>query len=94
MDYKIYTGTVGIKLIVETGQDLSTASQVSLLVKKPDKSQVEWVGVANGTTIEYVVKSGDLDLAGTYIIHAKAVFANGDVWFGQAEKLVVYELFE
>lgn len=94
MDYKIYTGTVGIKLIVETGQDLSTASQVSLLVKKPDKSQVEWVGVANGTTIEYVVKSGDLDQAGIYRIQAKVTFANGSVWYGHTDVLVIYELFE
>ncbi|MBO8180276.1 MAG: hypothetical protein H0Z19_07330 [Archaeoglobus sp.] len=94
VETKWYVGTTGVKLTVETGQDLSDTMQVSLLVKKPDGSQVEWVGTANGTKIEYIIQSGDLDQAGIYRVQAKAVFADGAVWYGNTDVLVIYELFE
>lgn len=94
VETKWYVGTIGVKLTVETGQDLSDTMQVSLLVKKPDGSQEEWVGTANGTKIEYIIQSGDLDQAGIYRVQAKAVFADGAIWYGNTDVLVIYELFE
>jgi len=94
VETKWYVGTVGVKLVVETGQDLSTAFQVSVLVKKPDGTQEEWIGTANGTQIEYIIQNGDLDQAGIYRIQAKVTFADGSVWYGHTDVLVIYELFE
>ena len=94
VETKWYVGTVGVKLVVETGQDLSDTMQVSLLVKKPDGTQEEWTGTANGTKIEYIVQQDDFDQAGIYRIQAKAVFADGAIWYGNTDVLVIYELFE
>ena len=91
---KIYAGSYGIKLTAETKSDLSTAVQVSLIVKKPDGSEVEWVGVINGSTIEYVLQQGDIDIAGKYLIQTKAVFNDGSVIYGQTDILPIYEKFE
>jgi len=94
VETKWYVGTTGVKLGVETGQDLSNAMQVSLLIKKPDGTQVEWAGTVNGTKIEYIVQQGDFDQAGIYKIQAKVTFADGAVWYGNTDVLVIYELFE
>jgi len=91
---KIYVGSYGVKLIVETQADLTNVTQASLVVKKPDGTEVEWVGTINGTKIEYITKQGDLDIAGKYRIQAKAVFSDGSVVYGQTDILPIYELFE
>jgi len=91
---KLYIGQTGVKIILETGQDLSSASQVSILVKKPDTTEEEWSGTINGTTIEYTTQTGDFNKAGIYRLQAKVVFANGSIWYGETAKLVIYEKFE
>lgn len=89
---KLYVGAVGVKLIVETGMDLSNATYVSLKVKKPDETEVEWVGTANGTKIEYIISTGDLDQSGFYKIQAYAEFEDSKM-LGETNGIYVYDKF-
>jgi len=91
---KHYVGEKGTKLRVDVGQDITNATQVSLIVKKPDGNTTEWVGtVVDGHYIEYVVKEGDFNQAGRYILQARIVAVNGE-WFGDRFVLVVYDKFD
>ena len=89
---KIYQGSTGVKIIVETGQDLSDADYVGIRVKKPSEVEVEWSGTAVGTTIEYVTQEGDLDEAGAYKIQA-VVKRGNSVVYGETAILYVYPKF-
>lgn len=71
---RIYVNDYGMILNVETNTDLTTTSIVKLLVRKPDLTQVEWVGVSTDTIIQYTVQSGDFDQEGVYEINAYAEF--------------------
>ena len=68
---KYYQGDVGTEIYVDTCSDISTATFVSLKVKKPDGTDVEWVGVVSDTTkIKYVVQVGDFDQVGEYRVQS------------------------
>ena len=89
-----YVGTVGLKVRINTKNDLSGTTLVALLVKKPDGTEVTWEGTANGTYIEYVVQDGDLDQAGYYAIQAYFERADGSKFYGNTTGIHVYEKFE
>lgn len=91
---KLYASTVGVTLQVETTIDLTGASKVSLLVKKPSGAEAEWVGTPVGTTVQYVTQPNDLDEAGLYSIQVKAEFPDGSVFFGETVRLTVFEKYE
>jgi len=74
---KYYVGAVGTEIVVDTEEDISTATVLKLLVKKPCGAEVEWVGelgppntVGVYTTIKYVVATGDWDTAGWWTVQA------------------------
>lgn len=91
---KLYVGAVGVKLIVDTGVDLSGATYVSLKVKKPDGSETEWIGSALGTKIEYIIQQGDLDQSGFYKIQAYVEFSDGSKMYGETDGMYVYKNFD
>ncbi len=91
---KIYAGTVGVTLHVETTIDLTGASAVSLLVRKPSGKEVEWVGSPAGTTITYTTQANDLDEAGLYTLQAKATYPDGSLFLGETVRFTVFEKFE
>mgnify|MGYP001153685473 CR=1 FL=1 len=77
MEKKHYIGTVGTPIIVDTDEDISTATVLKLLVKKPSGSEVVWeavLGPANAigiyTKLQYTVQTGDWDEAGWWSIQA------------------------
>lgn len=90
---KVYKGTVGVLIEVETGVDLTDATEVKLKVKKPSGTTVEWNGVASGTKIQYTTQTGDLDESGLYYIQAYVVKPTG-IYLGETARLHVYEEFE
>ena len=68
---KYYVGNTGTTILVETGIDLTAATVLSLLVKKPSGAEVTWTGtigptnaIGESTRISYVVETGDWDQAG------------------------------
>jgi len=90
-DIKHYVGEIGleIKAFVGDSEDISAATDVKFLVKKPDGTETEWAATAhtedgdNGAYyIIHTTESGDLDQAGTYRL--QAYFTLGS-WTGLGE---------
>lgn len=68
---KYYVGDVGTEIIVDTCENITTATLVKLMVQKPDGTNHEWIGAVYDTTkIRYVVQAGNFDQAGTYLVQA------------------------
>ena len=93
-DKKFYINTIGISIHVETGENISLASELVLRVKKPDGTIVNWAGSLEGLTkIKYTVVSGDLDQAGIYYLQAYVKLAS---WTGLGEttNFTIYNSFK
>ena len=94
MANKIYQNDVGTIFLIDVGADISTATIVSLKVRKPSLVEETWVGTIEGTTqIKYVAGVGDLDETGTYKLQA---FVSLPVWTGKGEtcKFKVYKDYD
>lgn len=73
MTTDIYVNDIGTQIILDTGKDLTESgiNEVSIDVKKPDGSTLNWVGsVLETTKILYETKPNDLDQAGTWQLQA------------------------
>lgn len=89
-----YVGDIGTVLMVNTKEDISTASKVSLKIKKPDDTEVEWIGTVDRTTyIRYATVSGDFDQSGEYHMNAYVEMTG---WTGRGETVSfhIYEPFQ
>ena len=92
---KVYTGTVGLLIELETGKDdLANATATKILVEKPDGSTAEWPATVTGTTLQYTTQPGDLDVIGLYKLQSYAEFPDGSKYYGETAKLPVFEHFE
>lgn len=96
---KCYVGDIGTELIVDTCEDLSTATSVKLMVWKPGATTATvWVGSVYDTThIRYVVQAvtggSDLSVAGLYKVQAWAQMPSG-TWRGATTSFWVYDVFD
>lgn len=62
------------KIVVDTNFDISTATELRILYKKPSGKKGFWPGTLNGTdAIEYEFEDGDIDQAGKWELQAFAV---------------------
>jgi len=69
----IFKNDIDIPIIIDTKEDLTTATKISIKVRKPDGTDFEWIGTLYQTTkIKYMTVDGDLDQAGTYKIQGYA----------------------
>ena len=68
--YEVYVGDVGTEVSLNCGVDISTATVRKILVQKPNTTAVvEWSAMADGAnSIRYLTTTGDLDVAGTYLL--------------------------
>lgn len=94
---KVYVDAIGLKLIFNTGVDLTAATALTVLVKKPDNSNVEWTASAAlyndaFTRVLYTTKALDLSQSGMYEFQPKIVFA-GKTSIGSTGRLTVYKRF-
>lgn len=81
MSEKIYIDTEGVTVRVDSEENISTATNLLLHVRKPDGTEVEWSGTLDGTDfIEYVTIAGDLDQAGFYRLQSSFIM---DGWDGR-----------
>lgn len=91
---KIYVQSLGITIVVETDIDLTNATVVSFLVRKPNGGDVIWSADKYETTkLSYLLQAGDLSEKGIYKIQAKAVFAD-KVLYGATLPFRVYDFWE
>lgn len=88
MACNIHAGDVGTQLLITvtdcgTLVDISTATSLSIFIRKPDATILSRTGVlyTDGTDgkMYYATVAGDLDVAGSYKIQGKVGLASGAV---------------
>ncbi len=94
---KIYTGAKHIKITVPTGIDLSSATTLTLLVKRPNGSIAEWTPTVLGSAVDgvlvYYTAAGDLDMAGLYVGMAMVETATA-TYLGETFSFKIFERFK
>ena len=79
---EVYKNQSYLTIYLDTNVDLTTATSMEILYKKPDGTTGEWDGSADDTTkIKYDVQDGDLDQAGQWYFQAKFIL-NGETAYG------------
>lgn len=69
----IFKNQTLLTLKLETNLDISTASELKILYRKPDGTRGSWPGTLDGTTkISYDVSANDIDQAGNWQFQAYA----------------------
>ena len=90
MPCDIHEGDIGTKLLITvtdcgTIVDISTATSLSIFIKKPDGTILTRTGIleTDGTDgqMYYITEAGDLDVAGTYKIQGRVSFASGASYY-------------
>ena len=77
----LFVGDFGHTMEVNTGITLTSYTNCSLKVKKPDGSLHTWTSSSSDTKLSYVIQTGDLDLEGTYSLHSYVTKTAG-AWHG------------
>jgi len=80
---KVYVNTIGVKIVLDAGSDLSTATLAKIKFQCPDKTTGEWVGTVEGSTVWYITRSGDLSLIGRWKLQIYVVLP--DLYTGPGE---------
>ncbi len=90
---KVYTGDTGTVIVLDCGQNISTATARSIAVRKPDGSSTSWAAVGEGTdSIKHTSLAGTFDQAGDYQLQAVVTLPSG-TWRGETVALHVYSPF-
>ena len=96
---KLYQNSTGVNIDLDTQLDiatLATATSVQIVVSRPDQTTTNWTAdiVAGTSKIRHTIVSGDLTLAGSYILQASVTFSASSTVVGDAVKMKVYALFQ
>jgi hypothetical protein len=96
MNEKVFVGDVGTLIRIDMQESLTSLASYALHVRKPDKTTVSWSGVGlvkNGDYLEYTILSGDLNVAGDYLIQPYGTIG---AWTGHGDtvRLIVDEQFQ
>jgi len=93
---KNYVNDVGTEILVDTGSDLSTATELALYVRKPSGKAVTWAGTLGPINpqgvkvyIKYIVETGDWDEPGWWSLQS---YVKITAWEGRGET-VKFQLF-
>ena len=94
----IYKHSSGITFEVSTDFDLTSATKVSLLVKKPSNKTAIWnaevLGDPTGGMLTYITEPDDLNEDGWFYMQSYAEFPTGKVYYGSAVKFKVLDAYE
>jgi len=94
----IYKHSTGIIFEVSTEIDLTTATSLALLIKKPSSKTNTWpatiYGDASLGVLTYTTVPGDLNEDGFYYLQAYAEFPSNRVLFGNSVRFKVLESYE
>lgn len=91
-EMKIHVGDVDTEIIIEMDEDLSAISDAEFHVQKPDGTEVVWTADVGSAQLSYVVGSGDLDMAGRWIIQPYVKFTGSLAWEGHGDS-VEFEVY-
>jgi hypothetical protein len=87
MSDTIFVGDKGTEILLDTLEDITTATSVAIRVVKPDATVVSWTGAVSATTkVRYVTSlvTSDFDQSGTWILQAYVVMPS---WIGYGEEV-------
>ena len=91
---KHYVGEIGTAIIVDCGCDITGSTEFALKVKKPSGTTTSWTPeIYNSNYLKYTTVSGDLDVAGQYLLQSSL---NTGTWKGLGETAYfrISEIFE
>jgi|LGVE01.1.fsa_nt_gb hypothetical protein len=94
MGNKIYVGDIGTVIVLDTNEDISSATTTDIKVKKGDGTTATWTGLLFGSdSVTYTIVDGDLSCPGTYKVQTYIVMTS---WSGLGEtaEFHVYDEFE
>ena len=77
-------------LSIETGQDLTLATDTKILYTKPNAARGEWAADINGSSISYGTANADIDQAGVWKFQAFYKI-DGDNKYSSIVKLTIDE---
>jgi len=92
---EVFQGDIGTKIILNAGQDISSATVLKIKYIKPDNTTGEWAAVLECTdSVSYITQTGDLDVPGTWRVQLYVDLGSWKgsgsiVRFGVHEKIVV-----
>ena len=87
----MFLGDRGTELKVNTGQDISAASEVLILYSDPSGTRGSWTGsVSDSNYILYEFASDDITTAGTWVIQGKITFSASSVYYTEIETFPAY----
>jgi hypothetical protein len=88
---KHYINEIGTDIIVDTGTDITGATDVSLKIKKPDDTTTEWDAAINDTNyLKHTTIVTDFDQAGVYYLQA-SLTVNGWIGLGETAEFMVHD---
>jgi len=80
---KIYAGDVGTKIVLDAGCNISNASLVEIVYRKPNGDTGKWKAVVeNSRYAIYITGQGDLEESGTWKIQLRVILPD---WKGHGE---------
>lgn len=86
----IYSGQSSLRIDLDTGVDLSTASSVLIKYRKPDGITGSWTATASTTKARYdVTSTSTFDVAGIWTVWAFVTFQDGRVAAGTPAQFIV-----
>ena len=92
---KVYEGSIGTEIILDTGESLDAATEMKILYKKPDGTTGEWVATQTEVTkVKYVTLAADFAIgtAGEWELMSYVVLPS---WSGPGEtfQFILYSRF-
>lgn len=87
---KIYEDDYGVDLVIDMSEDISSATDISFYVRKPDGTFSSWTPtIYNSNFLKYTTSEGDLSQEGRYYLQPRLTI--GD-WVGSGNT-VVFRVF-
>lgn len=94
----LQVGEVGVKIVLDTGIDLTPFTTFKIRARKPHGVEKTWIAALEGPAIDgkigYTTAAGDLTHSGFWTFQAQVEDAGGAVIIGEAIKVRVKALFE
>lgn len=82
---RIYKDDIGTIILINMNTDISTATGISLSIRKPDGSTDTWTPtISNTYYLRYTIQSGDLDQAGKYSVQPNLTLGT---WTGKGQSI-------
>ena len=94
----IYKRDVGVTFEISTDIDLTNATSVQIMIKKPSSRSAIWPATKSVTPsdgiITYTTIDGDLNEDGWHYLQSYAEFPSSVAYYGNAVKFKVYDSYE